>query len=192
MTPMELLKIVGEVLDRVGCERFTTGSVASMIYGEPRYTNDVDVVVRMNEAQARRVAEAFTGQDWYCSEDAAIGAVQHRSMFNIIHAPSGFKVDVMVASMSPHNASRFARCRLLTMADGRVERIASPEDVILKKLQFFNEGGGLKHSRDIASVVAMQGAHAIDWEYMQRWAEELGVTEGVRALKLEMLPPNAD
>ena len=188
MTPTDLLKIVGEVLDRFGCERFTTGSVASMVYGESRYTNDIDVVVRMNGAQARRVTEAFSGDEWYCSEDAAIGAVQHRSMFNIIHVSSGLKVDLIVAPDSPHNQARFARCRMITMSDGRMERIASPEDVILKKLQFFKEGGGSKHSRDIASVVAMQGVGSIDWEYMQRWALELDITDGVNALKLEFFP----
>jgi hypothetical protein len=52
MEPTELLRLVGEQLDRIGCQRFTTGSVASMVFGEPRFTNDIDIVVRMDERQA--------------------------------------------------------------------------------------------------------------------------------------------
>jgi len=51
MEPTELLRLVGERLDRLGCERFTTGSLASMVFGEPRFTNDIDIVVRMDERQ---------------------------------------------------------------------------------------------------------------------------------------------
>lgn len=67
MEPTELLRLVGEELDRIGCQRFTTGSVASMVFGEPRFTNDIDIVVRMDEHQARQVVAAFAGEDWYSS-----------------------------------------------------------------------------------------------------------------------------
>ena len=67
MGPTDLLRVVGSVLDRIGCQRFTTGSVASMIYGEPRFTNDIDVVVRMDERQAREFAASFDGVEWYVS-----------------------------------------------------------------------------------------------------------------------------
>ena len=52
MEPTELLRLVGERLDRIGCERFVTGSVASTVFGEPRFTNDIDLVVRMDERKA--------------------------------------------------------------------------------------------------------------------------------------------
>jgi len=61
MEPTELLGVIGEVLDRIGRARLTTGSVASMDYGEPRFTNDIDIVVRLDERQAHEVAAGFTG-----------------------------------------------------------------------------------------------------------------------------------
>lgn len=54
MDPTELLRLIGERLDRIGCPRFVTGSVASTVFGEPRFTNDVDIVVRMDEREAVR------------------------------------------------------------------------------------------------------------------------------------------
>jgi len=173
--PTELLRLIGAELDRVGCEHFATGSVASMIYGEPRYTNDMNIVVRLDDRQARAVTAAFAGEEWYISEEAALEAVRRRGMFNIIHAPSGLKVDLIVASDSAYDTSRFSRVRKICFDDGRSESFASPEDVILKKLEFFHEGGSSKHLRDIASIIATQGESSLDWGYMEQWANQLGV-----------------
>jgi len=101
MEPTELLGVVGEVLDRIGCARFTNGSVASMVYGEPRFTNDIDIVVRLDERQAHEVAAAFTGDAWYVSLEAAVDAARRRGMFNVIHVPSGLKVDLIVTPATP-------------------------------------------------------------------------------------------
>ncbi len=148
-----------------------------MIYGEPRFTNDIDIVVRLNEHQARCVAAAFTGDEWYVSEAAALDAVRRGSMFNIIHVPSGLKVDLIVASNSDFNASRFSRVRKIQIAGDCVEPFSSPEDVILKKLEFFRDGKSAKHLRDIASIIATQGSETLDWKYMQSWADRLGVSD---------------
>lgn len=63
------------------------------------------------------------------------------------------------------------------MPDGRVEPFSSPEDVILKKLDFFREGGSQKHLRDIASMIAVQGAETLDWHYLMQWAARFGITD---------------
>jgi hypothetical protein len=175
MEPTELLRMVGERLDRIGCAWFVTGSVASTVFGEPRFTNDIDIVVRADERQAAMFARCFAGEEWYASVEAAIDAARRRAMFNIIHVPSGLKADIIFAPETPHNLSRFHRVRRIAMPDGRSEPFASPEDVILKKLEFFREGGSSKHLRDIASIIAVQGESAIDWNYLATWAERLGV-----------------
>ena len=54
--------------------------------------------------------------EWYVSEAAALDAVRRGSMFNIIHVPSGLKVDLIVASNSNFNASRFSRVRTIRIA----------------------------------------------------------------------------
>jgi hypothetical protein len=53
---------------------------------------------------------------------------------------------------------------------------ASPEDVILKKLVYYREGGSEKHLRDIAGVLKVQGAQ-LDREYLYQWAKTLDVAE---------------
>lgn len=185
MEPTTLLRLVGERLDRIGCARFVTGSVASTVYGEPRFTNDIDIVVRMNEREARLFVNSFSGDEWYVSPEAAVDAARRRGMFNVIHIPSGLKADIIVARDSAHDAVRFARVRRLEMPDGRVEPFASPEDVILKKLEFFKEGGSSKHLRDIESMLAVQGAESLDWRYLEDWSARLGVLSQLARLRPE-------
>jgi hypothetical protein len=96
-------------------------------------------------------------------------------MFNVIHVPSGLKADIVVSSGSAHDESRFRRVRLIAMPDGRREPFASPEDVILKKLEFFREGGSSKHLRDIASMISVQGSQSLDWRYLDEWSMRLGI-----------------
>ncbi len=184
MEPTELLRIVGKHLDQCGCARFVTGSLASTVFGEPRFTNDIDIVVRMDAHKAARFASMFTGDDWYISSEAAADAALRHGMFNVIHVPSGLKADIVVARGTAHDDARFERVRHISMPDGRTEPFASPEDVILKKLEFFREGGSSKHLRDIESMIAVQGAESLDWPYLNEWAQRLGI-----ALELERVRP---
>jgi hypothetical protein len=57
----------------------------------------IDIVVRLDERKAREVAAAFVGDDWYVSTEAAVEAVRHHGMFDIIHVPSGLNADLIVA-----------------------------------------------------------------------------------------------
>ena len=96
--------------------------------------------------------------------------------FNILHPTSGLKIDVMVADDSEFNASRFGRARLLSVAPDVVAAFASPEDVILKKLEYFRKGGSDKHLRDITGVLKIMGPE-LDHQYLTVWARRLGLTD---------------
>ncbi len=101
--------------------------------------------------------------------------MQRAGQFNILHPGSGLKIDVMVADDSPFNASRFGRSRSVLVAPDTSPLFASPEDVILKKLEYYREGGSEKHLRDIAGVLKIMG-NQLDHEYLTIWAMRLGVS----------------
>jgi hypothetical protein len=82
----------------------------------------------------------------------------------------------MVADDSDFNHSRFERARPLPTSPATTVNFASPEDVIIKKLEFFKEGGSDKHLRDIAGVLAVTGDQ-IDRRYIERWVRRLGLTD---------------
>ena len=103
-------------------------------------------------------------------------AVAAKSQFNILHPASGLKIDVMIPAMDAFDRSRFSRAARVHPADDYEATFASPEDVIVKKMQFYSEGGSDKHLRDIAGVLRISSAD-IDREYVTEWADRLGLRE---------------
>ena len=175
MSPGDLLRFVAAALDRVQLPYFVTGSTATILYGQPRLTNDIDVVVRLEVSKIGDFCAQFEGDEFYLAPETVQRAVESRGSFNVIHPSSGLKVDFMVAADTDFNRSRFARARELEIS-GEKARFASPEDVILKKLEYFREGGSEKHLRDIAGVLEVSGSD-LDFDYLNKWAEALNVTE---------------
>ncbi|HQU42034.1 MAG: hypothetical protein B7Z73_06215 [Planctomycetia bacterium 21-64-5] len=178
----ELLELLAFRLDGLQISYFVTGSGATITYGEPRYTNDIDIVAELAPSDAERLCQAFPGPDFYVSRAAVDDAIHRRQMFNIIHIPSGLKIDVSVAKGTEFDLKRMERVVSLPRPDGLVVRFSSPEDVILKKMEFFQEGGSEKHLRDIAGVLTIC-QRPIDYAYIEAWATKLGVIEIWRVIQ---------
>jgi hypothetical protein len=176
MEPSDLLLHFVEILERLGIPYLVTGSMATTAYGEPRFTNDLDVVVDLRPEQVDAFCQSFPATEFYCYREAVLQAVQQRFQFNIVHFESGIKIDVFIPELSLFNQSFLSRGKRLTLGSGFDVRFASPEDVILKKLEYFREGGSEKHVRDIIGVLKVQ-AERIDREYIAAWASRLGLAE---------------
>jgi len=121
-------------------------------------------------------------------------AASHRS-FNLIHLETMLKVDVFVLQLDPFHLMQMRR-RVLQPIDreGRTTfYVASPEDTILAKLQWYRDGGGVSDRQwnDVLGVLKVQGA-ALDRVYLEEWARELNLTDLLRrALDDAGLPPAA-
>ena len=181
MGPRDLLRRVSEELTRLRVRHFVTGSMGSMAYGEYRSTVDVDLVAEVQVNHVRAVVEAFPGPDFYLSEEAMLSAIRSHGQFNLIHVPSAMKVDFMIPESSAFNASRFARIRDIPMEAGFSVPVASPEDIILMKLRYYQMGGSDKHLRDSAGILRILGAE-VDRAYVTQWSQSLGVLEEWQAL----------
>lgn len=161
MEPPDFLRFAVAQLETLGIEYFLTGSVASSSYGKPRFTNDFDIVVRLSPGTALQLARAFPDDTFYVSAEAAQDAASRGGQFNVIDFTSGFKIDFMVAADDPFNESRFARASARAIMSGPPMRMASPEDVILRKLQYYQEGGSERHLRDIRDIMSVRGDDSI-------------------------------
>jgi len=177
----DLLRRLVGILEDLDLPYLITGSMASTLYGETRFTNDIDVVVDLPAGRIAEFCSAFPAPDFYVAEERVHQAIANHSQFNIIHPTSGLKIDVMIPASSPFERSRFARARRQQVADDYTAAFASPEDVILKKLEFHREGGSDKHLRDIAGMLEVSGDE-IDRAYVEEWAERLGGEETWRAI----------
>lgn len=172
----ELLARLVSVLERLQIPYLITGSVAAMAYGEPRLTNDIDVVVDLNSGHVGGLLAQFPVDEFYLSDDSIRDALARKGQFNIIHPLSGLKIDVMVQQGTAFEQSRFSRARLVHFADKQGGRFSAPEDVILKKMEYYRDGGSEKHLRDIAGIMRVS-AGMIDESYIGQWADRLGIRE---------------
>ncbi|MGB6042857.1 MAG: hypothetical protein WBF93_06830 [Pirellulales bacterium] len=182
MDSYELLQHAADTLERLEVAYIVTGSMATIAYGEARFTNDVDIVVDLKAAHIDPLCDAFPAAEYYYSRDAIEDAVRRRFQFNVIHPASGLKLDFIVPADDAFNRSRLNRGQSITTGGaGRQARFASPEDAILKKLEYYREGGSEKHVRDIKGVLLIQG-DAIDFDYLNNWAEYLRVVDQLKQI----------
>ncbi len=131
--------------------------MAAIFYGEPRLTNDVDFVAFLNETDIRRLREIFPASDFYLPPVEAITAEvarEQRGHFNIIHLHTSFKADVYPTGKDELNAWAFRNKRRVEF-QGETLVLAPPEYVIVRKLEYFREGGSEKHLRDIRAMLAV-------------------------------------
>jgi hypothetical protein len=170
---------VVEILESLGVPYFVGGSVASSAHGVPRASIDVDVVADL-EPQHVGPFVARLVQTYYVDEGRVRAAVEARRSFNLIHLSTMFKVDVFVSKRRPFDREALHRAPIAPLDDGpeaRHFRVASAEDAILAKLEWFRAGGEVSERQwgDVVGVLRM-GA-TIDREYLVRWAAALGLDD---------------
>lgn len=145
-----------EPIERLALPYCITGSVAASVYGEPRLTADIDIVLLLLPDDIPALQSAFPEAEYYVPPAETIRDAVARSaggMFNVIHHRSQFKADLYLASRDPLHAWALERRRRIDLG-GSGAWIAPPEYVILRKLEFLREGGSDKHLRDIRFILA--------------------------------------
>lgn len=150
------IELFVERLERLAVPYMVTGSAASMIYGEPRLTLDLDLVVDLVVERASDFLAAFPETEFYRPPLEAVRrecARESRGHFNLIHHETGMKADVYLASSEGLHRWGLAHRRRIPFGGGHLS-VAPPEYVILRKLEFFREGGSEKHLRDIRAMLA--------------------------------------
>ncbi len=186
-----VIQDVAAALRRLGVGFALGGSWASSLQGESRNTRDADITAEPFPGREAEFAAAF-GPDYYVSRDAIRDAIQRQSSFNVIHFPSGFKVDVFIRKDTPFGRSVLARRRPTTIPSDPPEPIdvISPEDVILLKLEWFRLGGETSDRQwgDVLGVLRVQ-AGRLDDAYLDRWAAELGVADLLAKARAAALSP---
>lgn len=170
-----MLRSVVVVLERLNVPYMIVGSYGSTMYGEPRFTNDIDIVADLPIGCVGDFCAVFPAPDFYLSEPSVRDAVTNRFQFNLLHLASGNKVDVIIPRNDTWGRTQLDRRRRIALDAGFEVYAASPEDVIIGKLWYYAEGGSDKHLRDIASILKISG-EVVDRGLVARWVDELGYT----------------
>ncbi|MGH7650054.1 MAG: nucleotidyl transferase AbiEii/AbiGii toxin family protein [Gemmatimonadaceae bacterium] len=161
-------------LNATGIRYMITGGLAAIIYGEPRLTNDVDIVIVLGPEDADRLVAAFQAPGYYAPplevvrEEAARPAWGH---FNVLHVDTALRADVYPLGDDPLGAWAMERRWEAPVADETVW-VAPIEYVILMKLIYFRDGGSDRHLRDISAMVRISG-ETIDQPALESWLNRL-------------------
>lgn len=176
MREPDLIELFVRPLEQAQLQYLISGSVAAMLYGEPRVTLDIDFVVFLGAEDVARLPEIYPESQFDLPPldvMAAEAARELKGHFNVIHPQSGLKADFYTANQDELHAWAFRNVRRYTI-EGRSVRVAPAEYVIVRKLEYFRDGGSEKHVRDIRSMLAISGAH-IDREELERWIARRGL-----------------
>ena len=177
--PIELAVSFTSLLERLGISYLVAGSLASSVHGEPRSTNDIDVVADLRAIHVDRFLDAVS-PEYYASADAVRTAVESGTSFNIIHLAAALKVDVFVTGSDPFEAERLRhRERVRVSADPEsFIYVDSAEHAALRKLEWYRRGGEVseRQMRDVVAILRIQGAR-LDRLRLETWAARLGVSD---------------
>jgi hypothetical protein len=174
----DLYEVFVHPLHRTGVRYMIVGSVASVHFGEPRLTLDVDLVVQLAESEISQLEAAFPESDYYVPPPEIIAEEMRRSTrghFNVIHHETGLKADFYPWHRKEEWQWAWERIRCDDV-EGQPACFAPPEYVVLSKLEFYREGGSHKHLRDIRGMLAVSG-DAIDRTLIENFVAKLGLTE---------------
>jgi hypothetical protein len=165
-----------DALERLGIAYFIGGSMASGARGIVRTTRDIDLVAQVLPSQADMLS-AYLGPEWYAEPEQIREAIRGRRPFNLIHIPSGNKIDIFPATEEFHSAQleRAAKAALPFLGTNREFPIASAEDILLAKFRWYKDGGeaSTRQWEDVMGIVAMNPN--LDLEYLRLWAGRLHV-----------------
>ena len=160
----------------LGLEYFVTGSVAGIVFGEPRLTHDIDLVVKLPKSMIVSFLDSFPESEYYRPpEETIIQEIGRtsRGHINLIHFESGFKADIYFPGREAIQKWGL-ESRKKILVQGLEVYFPPLEYVILFKLKYLKEGGSDKHRRDIIGILRVS-SEIINLLTLHEMAKELGL-----------------
>ena len=166
MNLAELLAGAIRALNAAGVPFMVTGSLASSFHGEPRATNDLDIVIDPTSATLERLIAGLQASGFYVDAAAAQTALAERAQFNAIGA-GAWKIDFIVRKDRPFSREEFGRRRPADLL-GTPGFVASAEDMVVAKVEWAAATDSDRQLRDVAAMLDI-GRGRLNLEYIRRW-----------------------
>ncbi|MGD0654850.1 MAG: hypothetical protein ABSA16_10935 [Thermoguttaceae bacterium] len=183
MIPADALAAMMPVIaefERLGIDYYVGGSIASSLCGIGRSTLDVDIIADLTENKVDVLVNKLRST-YYIDGNMIREAIRRHSCFNLIHLTTSYKIDVFVLKNRKFDGLSMSRRRKDILHDEDKSYqiyLSSPEDILLAKLEWYRLGDEIsdKQWNDILGVMKVQ-QDALDRDYLEKWAIELGVDD---------------
>lgn len=162
-------------LEKAEVPYMVTGSYASSAHGTPRATNDIDIVIAPSAGQLKALLRELPNDRYYADTEDAFDALARQSQFNVIDFATAWKADLIVRKDREFSEVEFRRRRHHAIG-GTTVHLATPEDVLIAKLEWSKLGGSERQIEDAAGIIQRQGA-ALDRPYVGHWVRQLGLEQ---------------
>jgi hypothetical protein len=176
----DFLKMILSVLEKVGIDFMIGGAVAVWPWGEPRSTQDIDIVIHLSIEKIYALSNELEKVDIYLPPDIIRENLDQTRVdlpINAIHGASGYKAE-MFLFREDDELRKIAferRVKVVFGSDIGYVFIHSPEDLIIYKMLYYSLSQQTKHIRDIGSIIKTRGDE-LDFEYIQIWASKKQLT----------------
>jgi predicted nucleotidyltransferase len=170
----DTLREIVRRLEALGIEYMVVGSIAALAYGHSRSTQDFDVVIEVLPGKLRAFVRSLPEQRFYVAEEAAMQALEHESLFNVIDMTTGWKVDLIPRKRRSFSQTEFARRTRIDVM-GAPMFVVTVEDLIVAKLEWAKAGGGSQRQlEDVRALLGLAG-RKLDRAHVEHWVEALGL-----------------
>jgi len=137
----------------------------------------MDLVVEMPTDAIDPLSAEFLPKDFYLPpKPVVLSEIEARGQFNLIHVGSGSKVDFIIRKDRDFSRTEFARRLRVPFSENVDTTSATPEDIILSKLQYYDSGRFEKHLEDIRGILRVS-AGVLDIDYIDEWASKLNLAD---------------
>ncbi|QQG46052.1 MAG: hypothetical protein HYY55_03775 [Candidatus Niyogibacteria bacterium] len=157
--------------------------MAVFIWGRPRFTADVDIIIELRREDLGNLQNALRdlSKAGYVDKEMMKEAFARRGEFNFIDGDTGIKVDFWVAKGDDLAKQEFSR-KIPKKIKNRMIYFISPEDLILRKLLWDKSMPSTKQLEDAESILKISG-DKLDMKYLDEWARKTDVFETLQGLK---------
>lgn len=160
MHTLDFFSVILHPLNGSGLAYMVTGAAAVIVYGEPRMTHDLDLVLNLQKSDIPKFLTLFPEDQFYVPPAEVLHVEtgrKHRGHFNLIHHDTGLRADIYLMGDDPlhHWAMKYRKKMIF---DDSVIWLAPIEYVIIRKLEYYREGQSAKHLEDIRNMIQVSGS----------------------------------
>jgi len=174
MTAADLFRRISILLEQAGIPYMLTGSFASSVYGMHRGSPNIDFIIATEETGVRRLLDHLPQLDFHSDLSHALDACRHGSIFNVVDHVTGLMIDFIFLKNREFSQEEFGR-RKKASVWGFPLYLATPEDVVIEKLEREKLGNSSRQIEDAAGILKVR-TDELDRPYIEKWVSELGLT----------------